>query len=144
MRRNRRRELFVGLAVVLAGSSCSSSLGGGPDGGKGGDGASEVEAGDGASRPIEDSLCWVTEELASTTDVCVFPLPPAPNPNTSPDHIYVWADNLRIIQDQTEVDGWDYTDATHQTIEIFGPNCDRIYAGVVKTVTVTFYCYGPA
>jgi hypothetical protein len=135
---------FVGLLALLAGLSCrGGGLGGDVDGGAGADRSPDVGAGSEGADAAEDNGCWVTEALTATDDVCVFALPSPPNSNTSNDHIYVWADSLQVIQDQTDVDGWDYTDAVHRTIEIYGPTCDRIRGAAVQAVSVTYFCYGP-
>jgi hypothetical protein len=145
----KRRFRFTAARVLpvvglLAGLSCSGgSLGGDPDGGAGADRSSDVGAGGDGAGSAEDNGCWVTEALTATDDVCVFALPSPPNSNTSNDHIYVWADSLQVIQDQADVDGWDYTDAVHRTIEIYGPTCDRIHGAAVQAVSVTYFCYGP-
>jgi len=47
-------------------------------------------------------------------------------------------DGAGIVRDPDHQNGWDYTDANHQTIEIFGPTCAAITAGTVHVVCIEF------
>jgi len=45
-----------------------------------------------------------------------------------------------ISKDPARANGWDYTNTAHTAIEIFGPQCDAILSGAIKSVTITFRC----
>jgi hypothetical protein len=59
---------------------------------------------------------------------------------TSANFIDVFGDGVKIPPDPTHANGWDYTDASHTAIEVYGPTCDAITSGTIKNVTVTFRC----
>lgn len=71
---------------------------------------------------------------------CKFDIGNAPNSMTSVNYIDVYGDTTKIPQDTTHANGWDYTNTAHTAIEVYGPQCDAITAGTIKTVTVTFRC----
>lgn len=68
---------------------------------------------------------------------CTFQLPPPPDGLDSA-HIGVSADTTAIPEDPTHQNGWDYTTPGFQTIQIWGPTCDAIVAGTVKTICIEF------
>src|SRR5262245_17933177 len=71
---------------------------------------------------------------------CKFNVGDAPNSMTSVNQIDVYGDSTKIPRDTTHANGWDYTNTAHTAIEVYGPQCDAITAGTIKTVTVTFRC----
>ena len=80
------------------------------------------------------------EALVGQTASCSFVIGPAPNDMTSDNYIDVFGDASPIPPDPNRVNGWDYSNAAHTAIEIYGPTCDAIMAGTIKKVTVTFRC----
>ena len=56
------------------------------------------------------------------------------------DEIDVFGDGAEIPRDTSHVNGYDYTDASMQAIQVYGPLCDRIMRGDIREVTVTFRC----
>jgi hypothetical protein len=71
---------------------------------------------------------------------CVYDLGDPPSNDTTNSVIDVFGDDNRIPHDVTQVDGWDYEDATHSQITIFGPTCDAVIAGTIKHVNITYDC----
>jgi hypothetical protein len=71
---------------------------------------------------------------------CTFSLVAAPNSMTSVDFIDLFADGIQIPHDPTHVNGWDYINAAHTAVQIFGATCARITAGSVIDVTVIYRC----
>jgi hypothetical protein len=71
---------------------------------------------------------------------CKFDVGNAPNSMTSVDQIDVYGDTTLIPKDTSHANGWDYTNAAHTAIEVYGPKCDAILSGSIMTVTVTFRC----
>jgi hypothetical protein len=44
------------------------------------------------------------------------------------------------MKDQTLTDGWQYTDGSMTSIQLYGPACAAITAGEVHTVSIAFVC----
>ena len=86
------------------------------------------------------SLVDVLNTILGQVASCKFDIGAAPNSHTSNDYIDVFGDGVPIPQDTTHTDGWDYTNAAHTAIEVYGPRCDAVMAGTIMTVTVTFRC----
>ena len=74
---------------------------------------------------LESALLPVVTTLSS----CTFALPQAPNSMTSDDFIDVYADGVQIPRDTTNMNGWNYTDAPHTSIQIYGSTCAAIVGG---------------
>jgi hypothetical protein len=86
------------------------------------------------------SLVTALNAILGRVASCKFNIGNAPNNMTSVDQIDVYGDGMKIPQDTSHANGWDYTNAAHTAIEVYGPTCDAILAGTVMTVTVTFRC----
>jgi len=86
------------------------------------------------------SLVAALQTILGRVGSCQFEIGAAPNSNTSNDFIDVFGDGTKIPRDTTHTDGWDYSNATHTAIEIFGPRCEAVKAGTTMNVTVTFIC----
>jgi hypothetical protein len=69
---------------------------------------------------------------------CVFNIGAAPNSSTSVNAIDVQGDGTKINQDPTN--GWDYSNADHTQITLYGTSCAAVTAGTIKNVSVTFRC----
>jgi hypothetical protein len=103
----------------------------------------------GHPRPVAPSYYPVTStadlvtalgDIIGIAATCIFQVGPAPNTFSSVDHIDVYGDGTKIDRDATRANGWDYTDASHNVIEVFGPKCDEIKTATIENVTVTFQC----
>ena len=86
------------------------------------------------------SLVAALQTILGRVGSCQFEIGAAPNSMTSNDFIDVFGDGTTIPRDITHVDGWDYSNATHTAIEVYGPRCDAIKGGTTMNVTVTFVC----
>ena len=78
-------------------------------------------------------------------NTCTFQVGPAPTDDGTTDvnRIVVYGDGVEIKSDTTHTNGYDYTDSTHQSIEVHGPLCTQIKAGAIKEVSVNFICLTP-
>jgi hypothetical protein len=73
---------------------------------------------------------------------CTFQIGPAPTSDgtTALDMINVFGDGSEIMRDPSHTSGYDYTDSTMNSIQVYGPLCDQIMSGTIHDVTVTFQC----
>jgi len=80
--------------------------------------------------------------LIGVASTCTFQIGPAPTDDGSTDlgMINVFGDGSEITRDMTHTNGYDYTDATKNSIQVYGPLCDQIMTGAIHDVTVTFRC----
>jgi hypothetical protein len=80
--------------------------------------------------------------LVRVTATCTFQIAPTPASDGSNrlDEIDVFGDGTAIRRDTTHADGYDYTDASMESIQIHGPLCEKILRGELREVTVTFRC----
>jgi hypothetical protein len=86
------------------------------------------------------SLVAALQTILGRVGSCQFDIGTAPNSSTSNEKIDVFGDGVPIPRDQSHGDGWDYSNAAHTAIEVYGPRCDAVKAGTTMTVTVTFRC----
>jgi hypothetical protein len=70
---------------------------------------------------------------------CTFSVP-MPPPTSSRSAIGVTADGNNVPKDTNNANGWNYTDASMTSIQIYGPTCDAIKAGTIQNVTIVFHC----
>jgi hypothetical protein len=87
-------------------------------------------------------LAAAIRTLIKTAATCTFQIGPNPTTDgtTSLDKIDVTGDGQAIERDMTHTDGYDYTDDTHQSIQVYGPRCEKIMSGEIQQVSVTFIC----
>lgn len=80
--------------------------------------------------------------LVGVAASCTFQIGPAPTTDgtTNLGKINVFGDGTEITRDPTHTNGYDYTDATMNAIQVHGPLCDQILSGAIRDVTVTFIC----
>ena len=86
------------------------------------------------------SLVTALQTILGRVGSCQFEIGAAPNSMTSVDFIDVFGDGMPIPRDTTHTDGWDYSNASHTAIEVYGPRCDAVRSGTTMNVTVTFRC----
>ncbi|HXU02310.1 MAG TPA: vWA domain-containing protein [Polyangia bacterium] len=86
------------------------------------------------------SLVTALNAILGRVASCKFDIGTAPNAMTNVNQIDVFGDGTLISKDPNRANGWDYTNPDHTAIEVFGPKCDDILSGAIKTVTVTFRC----
>ena len=120
--------LTVALVAAAAGiGGCSGSLAK-PEGG--------------ADAPVCDVVTQSVrpvEPLARTP--CRYPIP-TPPPECVADldraHIGVKIANNEIPRDPNHANGWDFTDATMETVDVYGPSCDALTASPAPPVSIVF------
>jgi hypothetical protein len=80
--------------------------------------------------------------LVTQAASCTFQVGPTPTNDgtTSLGFINVFGDGVEIPKDTTHMNGWDYTDASMNAIQIYGPICNQIMTAAIQSVTVTFRC----
>ena len=84
-----------------------------------------------------DELLAVFEDIMATVVVsCRFDL--NPSEFADPTKVNFYIDGEIVPRDDTHMNGWDYVDA--DTVEFFGPWCERIMSGDVSGVTATYGC----
>jgi hypothetical protein len=90
-------------------------------------------------------LATAIRTLIGVAATCTFQIGPNPTTDgtTALDHIDVLGDGNAIDRDPSHANGYDYTDSTMQSIQVYGPLCDQIMSGAIKNVAVTFRCLVP-
>jgi hypothetical protein len=81
------------------------------------------------------ALQAITGEVAKT---CVFNLDPAP---PAPDFIAVKVSGTAISRDPGARDGWEYTNAQHTALQVYGAACDTIQKSA-DSVEIIYGCQG--
>jgi len=89
-----------------------------------------------------DDLAAAIRTLIGVAASCTFQIgpPPSNDGTTSLDMINVFGDGTEIMRDTSHTNGYDYTDDTKMSIQIYGPLCDQVMSGAIHDVTVTFIC----
>jgi hypothetical protein len=87
-------------------------------------------------------LADAIRKLITQANTCTFQVGPTPTTDGTTDlrFINVFGDGVEIKRDITHADGWDYTDASMGSIEIYGPTCEQVKTATIRNVTVTFRC----
>jgi hypothetical protein len=70
---------------------------------------------------------------------CTFPLTATP-PVPDKVGVYFGTGMTKVPRDTTDMNGWDYTDATQTSVQVFGSWCDMITAAGSNTVQIIFGC----
>jgi hypothetical protein len=101
-------------------------------------------AGDPSYYPVSSAaeLTSTVTTLLGITNSCTFQIGPTPTSDgtTSLGFIDVYVDGAKLERDMTHTNGWDYTDASMGTIQLYGATCDGVTAGIIRNVAVTFRC----
>lgn len=84
---------------------------------------------------LTQSLTEITGQVAS----CVFSFDSAP---PDAENIAVKLAGTKLSRDPGHANGWDYTDATHRGIELYGAACDELKRVSQGSVEVIFGCPG--
>jgi hypothetical protein len=61
-------------------------------------------------------------------------------PPLVPDGVHIYIDGVEVPRDKTKMNGWDYTDSSYTTIELYGDACDLLQDGELHSLTATFEC----
>jgi hypothetical protein len=75
---------------------------------------------------------------AVSGETCVYAIPSPPCDYADVSHIGIKVDGLEIPHDSLDMDGWDYTEPSLRTFEIYGPSCDALTNGSASDVTIVF------
>ena len=78
------------------------------------------------------------QPVTGTSCRYLVPPPPACNPDYDRLHIGIRVAGNEIVRDPSRTSGWDYTDATMDLVEIYGPSCDAITANPTLPVSIVF------
>ena len=76
-------------------------------------------------------------DVADAAAACIFPLSSLP---PVPDKIGVYVGAGMAKAPRSATDGWEYTDATHMTVQVQGSWCDMIKTAGANTVQIIFGC----
>ena len=76
-------------------------------------------------------------DVADAAAACIFPLSSVP-PLPDKIGVYVGANMARAPRSST--DGWEYTDATHMTVQVTGSWCDMIKTAGANKVQIIYGC----
>ncbi len=90
-----------------------------------------------------DELARTLNMLVVAASACVLPIgTPPPSAAGAPTITTVTTTGVRaeLPHDPSHTNGYDFTDASLGTIEIFGPVCERIRSGLIETLNVTYAC----
>jgi hypothetical protein len=85
----------------------------------------------------EASLLQALQTIAVSVISCQIELEQAPE---VPDGVTIYIDGQAVDRDPTKTDGWDYTDPSYTTIELYGAACETLQDGEEHQVTATFEC----
>jgi hypothetical protein len=90
-------------------------------------------------------LAAAIRTFIGAANTCTFQIGPAPTSDGTTDlkKIIVLGDGVAIERDMTHANGYDYTDGTMNSIQVYGPLCDQIMTGVIHEVSVNFICLIP-
>ena len=103
-----------------------------------------ARAGTPAYYPVANAadLSAAIRTLVGVAATCTFQVGPAPTDDGTTDleKINVFGDGTEIPRDPNHANGYDYVDATMQSVQVYGPLCDQIMSGTIRDVTVTFRC----
>ena len=89
-----------------------------------------------------DQLVTALNNIAVAVASCVFSLGKAP---PDPGNVAVEFDgnsSLRAPRDTTQTNGWNYTNSTNTTIQLFGTWCDNVTNGTYKSAKILMGCPG--
>jgi von Willebrand factor type A domain len=82
---------------------------------------------------LSDALTAITSQVNN----CTFPLSKAP---PVPENIAVKVTGVKAPQDTGNTQGWNYTDASHTAVQVFGTWCDMIKTSAANMVEIIFGC----
>jgi hypothetical protein len=137
------------FGATLAGGCGGSSFGGGSDGGGSGTGGNTSivrdggAASDGALPPCGmPPVGTLVLKADADPGICICELPrPVSADNLDAIQLVVYGDAPALVpQDTNHADGWDFTDATQASIEIYGPTCADALAGLLRYAAVAYVC----
>ena len=85
----------------------------------------------------KDELVKALEQITGQVSGCVFELSSTP---PDPDNIAVHVNDMTAPRDATRMNGWDYTSADNNRVEIYGSWCDQIKSATSRQVNFVLGC----
>jgi hypothetical protein len=85
----------------------------------------------------QQDLVAALSAIVGSVSTCVFPFSTTP---PDPTKIAVKVSGSAIPQDTTHANGWDYLDATHMGLQVYGSSCDMIKTAAANMVEIIFGC----
>ena len=91
--------------------------------------------------PIADvaELTSGLNTLLGISPACMLALPPSGDGPRGIE-IGVIIDGMAIARDRSHVNGWDYVDATENSVALYGSACEALTAGPSHTAMIIFHC----
>jgi hypothetical protein len=88
---------------------------------------------------VEDrrGLVGALGQISKVVASCSFTFEKEP---PSPNDVAVDVEGMRIMRDPSQMNGWNYNPGSTRAITIYGPACDRLKSGQVKSVDIIFGC----
>jgi hypothetical protein len=83
-----------------------------------------------------DELVMTLDSIATQVGSCTFPLSPPP---PAPQNVAVNVDGMRVMQDPTQMGGWNYGPGNN-SIVFYGATCEALKSGASKDVQIIFGC----
>ena len=80
----------------------------------------------------------VLRSLVLSTSGCMFEVPPPPNDLARRDSFSVIWDGLDILRDNTQTNGWNFTDGSMRAIRFYGPACDLLHTDCAQLPVIRF------
>jgi len=85
------------------------------------------------------SLDAALKTIAAKTLSCSYALDMKP---PSPDEIYVFLNDQKVMKDTSHMSGWDYDAAANQIV-FYGQSCDDLKSGAVDDIDIVLGCDAP-
>jgi len=85
----------------------------------------------------QQDLLAALQQIAVSVISCQIELDSAPD---VPDGVSIFMDGDMVTRDKSKMNGWDYTDDTFTTIQLYGTACENLQDGDLHTLTATFEC----
>ena len=82
----------------------------------------------------------VLRSLVLHTSGCMFEVPPPPNELARRYSFSVYWDDLEVLRDNTQTNGWNFTDGSMRAIQFYGPACDLLHTDRAQLPVIRFNC----
>lgn len=91
---------------------------------------------------FEDELKAALTEIAGKVAGCVFEVPTGDNVDPNLVNVVVESPGGKVplLKDAMHTDGWDYTDANKNKIEVFGAQCEAVKKNTTSKVSIYLGC----
>lgn len=93
---------------------------------------------------FEQELAATLTQIAGSVSNCTYAVPAPDGQEVDPDLVNVVVTTSEgektIFKDESQADGWNYTDDSKTKVQIFGPQCEAINKGTEATVKIALGC----